>query len=137
MSATIVWIISTALFWFVVNIACNTIEANVRAFGTRVAAMATTGIAIGALASAIGYSFFALTILLVVQLWVVHRKVKIAANIGSGVALKYALPTFLLIISATAASYLFSMEACDLSGASCKRLFFERLYTPPHLKSIG
>jgi hypothetical protein len=137
MSATIVWIISTVIFWFVVNIASNTIEAHVRAYGMRMAAMAITGIAIGALASAIGYSFFILTILLIVQLWFVQRKVKSVANVGSTVALKYVVPAFVLIISATVASYLFSIEACDLSGASCKRLFFERLYTPPNLQPLG
>ena len=135
MSAVIVWLLSTGAFWFLANLASNGIEANVHHYPTRAAAMTVAGIAIGGLASAVGYTFFVLTILLIVQLWFVRRKIKSTMGVSSSVASKYALPTFLLIAFATVGSYLFSVEACDTSGRACKRMFFERLYTPPQFES--
>ena len=134
MSAMIVWLLATGAFWFLTNLASNAIEANVQNYPTRVAVMAVAGIAIGALASAVGYGFFVVTILLIAQLWFVRRKMKAMAGVNSAVATKYALPAFLLIAFATAGSYFFSIEACDATGRSCKRVFFEQLYTPPHLQ---
>ena len=96
--------------------------------------MTVAGVATGALASAMGYGFFVLTILLIVQLWFLRRKIKAAMGVSSAVATKYTLPTFLLVVFATVGSYVFSLEACDSSGRSCKPVFFERLYTPPQLQ---
>ena len=134
MSATIVWLLSTGAFWFLANLASNAIEATVRSYPVRVAVMMVAGTAIGALASAVGYGFFIVTILLVVHLWFVRRKMKAIVDVKSSIATKYALPAFLLIACATVASYLFSAEVCDSTGHGCKRVFFERLYTPPHLQ---
>jgi hypothetical protein len=134
MSAMIVWLLATGAFWFLTNLASNTIEANVHNFPTRAAVMTVAGIAIGALASAVGYSFVVVTILLIAQLWFVRRKIKATLGANSAVATKYALPAFLLIAFATVASYFFSIKACDVAGRSCKRVFFERLYTPPYLR---
>ena len=134
MNETFVWLLSTAAFWFLVNLASNAIEATVHHYSTRLVVMAAAGIVIGALASAVGYGFFILTLLLIVQLWFVRRKLTTAMGGDRSVAAKYALPAFLLVISATVASYLFSIEACDRTGHECKRVFYDRFYTPPHLK---
>lgn len=134
MNAMVVWLVATVAFWFVTNLATNMIEATVHNYRARAAVMTLTGTAIGALASAVGYSFFILTILLVIQLWFVRRKMMTTSGVSSEVATKYAVPTFLLIAFATVGSYFFSMETCDFAARSCKRVFFERLYTPPHLQ---
>ena len=96
--------------------------------------MTIAGVAIGALASAVGYGFFVLTILLIAQLWFLRRKIKLTTGATWAVATKYTLPTFLLVVFATVGSYVFSLEACDSGGRSCKPVFFERLYTPPQLQ---
>jgi hypothetical protein len=134
MSAFIIWLLSTGAFWFLTNMASNAIEANIQIYPVRLAMMTVAGITIGALASAVGYGFFVVTILLIVQLWFVRRKIKAMVGANSAVATKYTLPVFLLIAFATAGSYLFSIEACDSTGRSCKRVFFKQLYTPPHLQ---
>ena len=134
MSEIFVWLLSTTAFWFLANSASNTIEATVHHYSTRVVVMAATGIAIGALASAVGYGFFILTLLLIIQFWFLRHKLTTAMGGDRSAAAKYALPAFLLVISATVASYLFSIEACDRTGHECKRVFFDRIYTPPHLK---
>lgn len=133
MSTAIIWLITTAAFWFLSILASNAIEATVRHYGTRTTVMVVAGTAIGALASAVGYSFLILTILLIVQLWFVRRKMQAALGVKSWIAAKYTLPAFLLIFFATVASYAFSIETCDTTGQNCKRAFFDRLYTPPHL----
>ena len=59
-------------------------------------------------------------------------------NVRSGVAWKYAFPALLLVIVATAGSFVFSIELCE--GAKplvCGRVFFDRVYTPPHLVPPG
>lgn len=134
MSVMNVWLLSTGAFWFLTNMASNFIEANVHNYPTRVTVMAVAGIAIGALASAVGYGFFVVTVLLIIQLWFVRRKMKAMAGVNSAVATKYALPAFLLIAFATVGSHIFSIEECDTKGRSCKRVFFEQLYTPAHLQ---
>jgi hypothetical protein len=131
--AAIVWLITTGAFWFLSNLVSNAIEATVHHYGTRATAMVVAGTAIGALASAVGYSFFILTILIILQLRFVRRKMQASLGVKSWVATKYLLPALLLIAFATVASYAFSIETCDATGHSCKRVFFERLYTPPHL----
>ena len=135
MTASIIWLITTGAFWFLLNLASNAIEATVYNYATRAIVMVVLGTAIGALASAVGYGFFILTILLIVQLWFMRRKMQATLGVKSWVATKYALPAFFLVAFATVASYIFSIETCDSTGHSCKRVFFEPLYAPPHLKS--
>jgi len=55
------------VFWFLSNLASNLIEATVPRYGYRMAVMAVVGVAIGALASAVGYVYFMLTIALLVH----------------------------------------------------------------------
>ena len=96
--------------------------------------MAVVGMAIGALASALGYGFFILTISLIVQLWFVRWTTQMALGVKSWAATKYVLPAFLFVTFATGASYIFSIEKCGSTGRACKRVFFERLCTPSYLK---
>lgn len=133
MSGIFIWLLSTAAFWFLVNLSTNAVEAVVHHYGTRLMVMVVAGIAIGALASAVGYGFFILTVLLFLQLWFVRPKLLRVTGGNSLAATKYALPASILVICATVASYLLSIEACDELGHDCRRVFFDRLYTPPHL----
>lgn len=94
--------------------------------------MFLAGVAVGALASAIGYGFFVLAGLLLWRAWQMRNKL-LPITGDPAAATKYALSTILLVVSATLFSYVFSIENCQSGSTDCQRLFFERVYTPPHL----
>lgn len=132
------WLVTTAALWGIVTLATNGIEAAVHDYRTRVVAMGAAGLVIGAGASAVGYGFGLLALLLVVRAVLIKKKLQRAMGLRSGVAWKYALPGLLLVITATAGSFVFSLEACEGARPSvCERVFFDRLYTPPHLVPPG
>jgi hypothetical protein len=140
MAASIVWAASTALFWFLLSLAANGIETAVGHYHRRVIAMAMAGTAIGALAAAVGYAFGP-TILgvFLLQLFVVHRQAWLRLrSIGllptARLVTKYSFLGFLLLTVAALGSYVFAFETCTPRLDSCHRLFFERIYTPPHLR---
>ena len=127
-----VWLLSTAALFVVCTLLGNLIEAVVHNYAVRVCLMLLAGVAIGALASAIGYGFFVLACLLLWRAWQIRNK--LLPVIGeAAAATKYALPTMLLVVSATLFSYVFSVEHCPSGSTDCQRIFFERVYTPPHL----
>jgi hypothetical protein len=140
MAASIVWAASTALFWFLLCLAANGIEAAVGHYHRRVVAMVVAGAAIGALAAAVGYAFGPTILgLFLLQLFVVHRQVwQRLRSIGflstARLVTKYALPGFLLLMVAALSSHVFALETCTPRLDSCHRVFFERIYTPPHLR---
>jgi len=69
-----VWLISTAILWVVVVALTNATEAFVHNYAARVVAMICAGVVAGAAASAIGYTFFLLALLLFARLMWVKRK---------------------------------------------------------------
>jgi hypothetical protein len=70
----VVWLISTAILWVVVVALTNATEAFVHNYAARVVAMICAGLMAGAAASAIGYTFFLLALLLFAKLMWVKRK---------------------------------------------------------------
>lgn len=130
------WLLATCGFWVLSNQASNLIEATVHQYWRRIAFMVAAGLGIGALASAVGYTYGILPVLLLVQLWNVRKKLLIV-GVPSGLAGKHLVPGLLMIACSAAGSFLFAIELCDQSGADCRRVFFERLYTPPHLRAQG
>lgn len=132
----VVWLVSTGVLWFITNATTNLLEAKVHRYSTRFLLMTLAGVAIGAISSAIGYTFFIISILLLWQAMKVRKTIQATLLCSNGVAMKYTLPTLSLIITATIGSYVFSIESCGSGAfpANCKRVFFERIYTPPHLQ---
>ena len=122
--ATFIWIASTVGLWFLSVQLMNLAEIMTINRVSRLAAMATAGSLAGFSASLIGYQFFLLSILLAVQL-IRHRQRSKEYWWPAGM-------TFILI--ATIASYAFSIEVCDSGGQQCARVFFNWVYTPPHLR---
>ena len=61
MSAGIVWLLSPVVFWASCTVAYTAIEGLVPGYRTRFAVMIVAGVAVGALASGFGYTFFVLT----------------------------------------------------------------------------
>ncbi len=74
MSSTVVWLTSTVAFWVICTLAYAVIEALVHDYWARIAVMIVAGSAVGALASAFGYTIFILALILLAQLVVMHRK---------------------------------------------------------------
>lgn len=130
--STVAWLVSTAVLFVICIFAVNVLEAFTPRYGARVIVMLLAGVAIGALASAVGYGFFILAVLLALYLWRMRSKLVIASG-SSEVANKYILPATILVVAATIASFVFSLESCDQDGKECKRVFFGRIYTPSHL----
>jgi hypothetical protein len=132
MQGMVVWLISSFVICGVLIGAANFIEATVHNYRLRLLAMFLAGLVIGAVSSAVGYAFFIITILLVFNM--MHVKQKVAASTNNrGLALKYIIPTLVLIFSATICSYVFAIEKCtgEQSTMTCKRVFFDRIYIPP------
>ena len=92
----------------------------------------TTGIAIGALSSAFGYGFGALIIILLAQLFFLRRKRLRGDGGGRRTARQNFAASAALVVAATIGSFAFSLESCNRE-LGCHRIFFERIYTPPHL----
>ena len=134
MSGTVIWLGSTVALWVICTVVYTAIEALVHDYWIRFAVMVGAGIAIGALASAFGYSFFILAVILFVQLAFMRRQLSRRISGDERMALKYMVPSVALVAVAVIGSYVFSVELCDpLAPSSCPRIFFERIYTPPHL----
>ncbi len=132
MSSTAVWLGSTAALWVICTVAYTAIEALVHDYWTRFAVMVVAGSAVGALASAFGYTIFILALILFAQLGVMRRKLLHVISNDERIASKYVAPSMALVVAATVGSYVFSIEVCE-GVSSCHRVFFERIYTPPHL----
>ena len=132
MEGIVVWLISTAILWVVVNVLTNATEAFVHNYTVRVVAMICAGAVAGAAASAIGYVFFFLALLLFAKLMWLKRKLAETVGIDNRTAWRYTVPSVLLLVTATISSYVFSLEACE-GVSTCHRVFFDRIYTPPHL----
>ncbi|OYT87620.1 MAG: hypothetical protein CFE46_10755 [Burkholderiales bacterium PBB6] len=130
--STVAWLASTAILFVICVFVVNFLEAFIHRYGARVVAMLFAGVAIGALASAVGYGFFILAVMLALYLWRMRGKLVVASG-SSEVANRYILPAIILVVAATLASSVFSLESCEQIGKECKRVFFERIYTPPHL----
>ena len=96
--------------------------------------MIVAGVVVGALASAFGYSFFILAIILFAQLMYLRRRRLLLAESDQRIAKKFIAPSVAFLIAATIGSYVFSVEGCDRNH-TCHRMFFDRIYTPPHLVS--
>ena len=132
MSAGVVWLISTGVLWAICTAAMTAIEALVHDYRTRFAVMIAAGIAIGALASAFGYTFYILAIILFAQLMFWRWKVLLAFAGDRRMASKYIAPSAAFLVAATVGSYVFSLEVYE-GPSGGRRVFFERIYTPPHL----
>jgi galactitol-specific phosphotransferase system IIC component len=132
MEGIVVWLISTAILWVVVNVLTNATEAFVHNYTVRVVAMICAGAVAGAAASAIGYVFFFLALLLFAKLMWLKRKLAKTVGIDNRTAWHYTVPSVLLLVTATISSYVFSLEVCE-GVSNCHRVFFDRIYTPPHL----
>ncbi len=132
MSSTVVWLGSTAALWVICTVAYTAIEALVHDYRTRFAIMVVAGSAVGALASAFGYTFLILALILFAQLFLMRRKFLHMINNDKRTVSKYVAPSMALVVAATVGSYVFSIEVCE-GVSSCHRVFFERIYTPPHL----
>lgn len=137
--AFLIWTASTAAFWFLLNVAANTIEAAVPQYRLRLLAMVVAGAGIGALAAMVGYAFGLIALLFLGQAYVVARKVRhtldsLGLRPTAKRLSKYMLPAVLLGLAATVCSYLFQLEVCSPGMDRCSRVFFELMYTPPHLR---
>ena len=132
MSSTVAWLASTVASWIICSLAYVVIEALVDHYWSRIAVMIVAGGAVGALASAFGYTIFILALILLAQLVVMHRKLLRAISDEKVRASIFVTPSIALVVAATLASHVFSIEVCD-GVSSCHRVFFERIYTPPHL----
>ena len=130
--STVVWLISTAILWVVVIALTNATEAFVHNYAARVVAMICAGVVAGAAASAIGYTFFLLALFLFAHLMWGKRKVAETAGVDNRTAWRYTVPSVLLLVAATISSHVFSLEVCE-GISNCHRVFFDRIYTPPHL----
>lgn len=138
MAGATAWLVTRGALWGVVILASLGIEATVHGYRARVVAMCAAGLVTGAGAAAVGYGFGLLTLLLVVRVVLIKKKLQRSMNVRSGVAWKYAFPALLLVIVATAGSFVFSLEACEGARPSvCERAFFGRVYTPPQLAPLG
>ena len=131
MSPGVVWLFSTVALWAICTACYTAIEGLVPGYRTRFAVMIVAGVAVGALASAFGYSFSILSIILFAQLMVVRRGfLRFFETEGQQLATKYMAPMIGFVVAATIGSYAFSLESCDASHR-CHRMIFERIYTPP------
>ena len=128
----VVWLISTAILWVVVFALMNATEAFVHNYAARVVVMICAGLVAGAVASAIGYVFYLLSLLLFANLMWSKRKLAKTAGVDNRTAWRYTVPGVLLLVAATMSSYVFSLEVCE-GDSTCHRVFFDRIYTPPHL----
>jgi hypothetical protein len=130
-SSVFVFLLSTVFLWGACRASIILIEWGVPNYWLRLGVMLLAGVGIGAFSASIGYSFFILFFILLYQ--VSRNQAGLLKMTGDvWVARKYASPMMLLIVAAGVGSYVFQIETCD-AVFGCEPIFFERLYTPPHL----